>query len=93
MHKAKQIVLCALAGCATMGAIWLGVAQEQKKTEALAGFNTPSFNSAASISNGLPEPAGDSFALDQQIFERNHQAKAMTTRKQGWVPSITQPPA
>lgn len=40
--------------------------------EAPAGFNTPSFNGAQSISNGLPEPAGDSFALDQQVYELNH---------------------
>jgi CxxC motif-containing protein (DUF1111 family) len=40
-------------------------------TEAPAGFNTPSFNSAASISNGLPEPAGDTFARDQQVYEEN----------------------
>ena len=40
-------------------------------TEAPAGFNTPSFNGAHSISNGIVEPPGDTFALDQQIFELN----------------------
>jgi CxxC motif-containing protein (DUF1111 family) len=40
-------------------------------TEAPAGFNTPSFNGAASISNGLVEPPGDTFAHDQQIYEQN----------------------
>jgi hypothetical protein len=40
-------------------------------TEAPAGFNTPSFNSAASISNGLVEPPGDTFARDQQVYEEN----------------------
>jgi CxxC motif-containing protein (DUF1111 family) len=40
-------------------------------TEAPAGFNTPSFNGAHSINNGLIEPPGDSFALDQQIYEQN----------------------
>jgi CxxC motif-containing protein (DUF1111 family) len=48
-----------------------GIAQ-QSATEAPAGFNTPSFDSAASISNGADEPQGDSFALDQQVFEKNH---------------------
>jgi CxxC motif-containing protein (DUF1111 family) len=40
-------------------------------TEAPAGFNTPSFNSAASINNGLTEPTGDTFAQDQQVYEEN----------------------
>ncbi len=40
-------------------------------TEAPAGFNTPSFNGAASINNGLVEPAGDTFARDQQVYEEN----------------------
>jgi len=40
-------------------------------TEAPAGFNTPSFNSAQSISNGIVEPPGDTFARDQQVYENN----------------------
>jgi CxxC motif-containing protein (DUF1111 family) len=40
-------------------------------TEAPAGFNTPSFNGAASINNGLIEPPGDTFARDQQVYEEN----------------------
>jgi CxxC motif-containing protein (DUF1111 family) len=40
--------------------------------EAPAGFNTPSFNGAQSVNNGMVEPPGDTFALDQQIFELNH---------------------
>src|SRR5579863_1125068 len=40
-------------------------------TEAPTGFNTPSFNGAHSISNGLVEPPGDTFAHDQQIYEQN----------------------
>src|SRR6202521_1570224 len=40
-------------------------------TEAPAGFNTPSFNGAHSISNGIVEPPGDTFARDQQIYEQN----------------------
>jgi CxxC motif-containing protein (DUF1111 family) len=48
-----------------------GISQPSAK-EAPAGFNTPSFNAAQSISNGIPEPSGDTFALDQQIYELNH---------------------
>src|SRR5258708_4334494 len=42
-------------------------------TEAPAGFDTPTLAQdpgSKSVSNGIPEPAGDSFALDQQLFER-----------------------
>jgi CxxC motif-containing protein (DUF1111 family) len=41
-------------------------------TEAPAGFNTPSFNGAQSISNGIVEPPGDTFARDQEIYEQDH---------------------
>ena len=40
-------------------------------SEAPAGFNTPSFNGAHSVSNGIEEPAGDSFARDQEVYEQN----------------------
>ena len=64
--------LCASAGCALVLTTFAGIAQ-QSFPDALAGFNTPSFDSAHSISNGLEEPpGGDTFALDQQVFEKNH---------------------
>jgi CxxC motif-containing protein (DUF1111 family) len=53
---------------------FLGTAQESAK-EAPAGFNTPSFNSAASISNGIVEPPGDTFARDQNVYEENEAIK------------------
>src|SRR5580692_11615148 len=46
-----------------------GIAQ-QSATEAPGGFDTPTFTPAQSVSNGIPEPTGDTFALDQQIFEQ-----------------------
>jgi CxxC motif-containing protein (DUF1111 family) len=54
----------------------LAVIAQQSATEAPAGFSTPSFNGAQSISNGIAEPTGDSFALDQQRFEENKDIKA-----------------
>ncbi len=45
---------------------------QQSAREAPAGFNTPSFNGGQSVSNGIAEPPGDSFALDQQVYELNH---------------------
>src|SRR5271155_3245303 len=52
----------------TLGLV--GIAQQSAK-EAPAGFSTPSFNSAQSISNGIVEPSGDTFARDQNVYEEN----------------------
>jgi CxxC motif-containing protein (DUF1111 family) len=50
------------------------LAQQQVADEAPAGFDTPTLQTAAagsqSVSNGISEPAGDTFARDQQIFEK-----------------------
>lgn len=87
MPPQKKVVsyVCALAGCAGLFTVLAGIAQ-QSAPEAPAGFNTPSFNSSASVSNGIDEPPGDSFALDQQIFERNHQAKSDDSTETGLGP-------
>jgi CxxC motif-containing protein (DUF1111 family) len=44
-------------------------------TEAPAGFDTPTLvktPGAMSVSNGIVEPSGDNFALDQQVYETQH---------------------
>jgi hypothetical protein len=56
---------------------FVGIAQQSAK-EAPAGFNTPSFNSAQSVSNGIVEPPGDTFARDQNVYEENEGG-------QGWA--------
>jgi CxxC motif-containing protein (DUF1111 family) len=65
-----------LSGCVLAGAVRIAIVlagtDGPPPQEAPAGFNTPSFNAAQSVSNGIVEPPGDSFALDQQIFELNH---------------------
>lgn len=48
-----------------------GIAQ-QSATEAPAGFTTPTLTPARSLSNGMPEPTGDRFALDQRHFEKRN---------------------
>lgn len=71
------LVLC-------IGAAVVVIAQ-QSATEAPAGFTTPTLGEAVgtggeltgnagsqSISNGIAEPPGDTFALDQAHFERRH---------------------
>jgi CxxC motif-containing protein (DUF1111 family) len=61
------LLVCFTALLATVIA---GIAQ-QPAAEAPAGFSTPSFNGAQSVSNGMVEPPGDTFALDQQSFEQD----------------------
>jgi CxxC motif-containing protein (DUF1111 family) len=50
-------------------------AQTLQATEAPAGFDTPTLvrtPGSKSSSNGIVEPPGDTFALDQQIYETQH---------------------
>jgi len=69
----RLISICVLLlGVAVVGLT--GIAQ-QSATEAPAGFDTPTLAQDAgsqSKSNGLTEPSGDTFALDQQNYERVH---------------------
>jgi CxxC motif-containing protein (DUF1111 family) len=68
----RKVLLCSCL-FAALTALGTGLARVAAKsaTEAPAGFNTPSFNSAQSISNGIVEPPGDTFARDQQVYENN----------------------
>ena len=63
----------------------IAVIGEQSVTEAPAGFTTPTLGQivgpdgklignpgSQSVSNGIAEPPGDTFALDQAQFERRH---------------------
>ena len=53
----------------------LAMQADQSATEAPAGFDTPTLASqpgSQSSSNGIAEPAGDTFAFDQQKFETTH---------------------
>lgn len=56
------------------GLITVGLLAQQAATEAPAGFDTPTLQTqnagSQSFSNGLPEPAGDTFTRDQQVFEK-----------------------
>src|SRR6202166_871291 len=68
----RKVLLCSCL-FAAVAALGTGLARVAAKsaTEAPAGFNTPSFNSAQSISNGIVQPPGDTFARDQQVYEKN----------------------
>jgi CxxC motif-containing protein (DUF1111 family) len=70
-----------------IGAAAVALVAQQSATEAPAGFTTPTLGQtisstgeltmtpgSQSISNGIAEPPGDTFALDQAQFERKHDA-------------------
>ena len=71
-HRMPTLLLCLFA----LLAIGIAGIAQQAATEAPAGFTTPSFTPAQSVSNGIPEPPGDTFALDQQIFEQRKDISA-----------------
>jgi CxxC motif-containing protein (DUF1111 family) len=77
----RKIAILAFVGIA------VGLIAQQTETEAPAGFNTPTVQAtisptgeltvlagSQSVSNGIQEPPGDTFALDQAQFERRHDA-------------------
>lgn len=71
----RKLISVALLIVAAL-AIGLAVAQ-QSATEAPAGFDTPTLAQNAgsqSTSNGIAQPQGDTYALDQTKFEQDHDA-------------------
>ena len=77
----KTIVIFSIIGAA----VAVVLIAQQSTTEAPAGFTTPTLGhtvgptgeitgnpGSQSISNGIAEPPGDTFALDQAQFERKH---------------------
>jgi CxxC motif-containing protein (DUF1111 family) len=69
----RKVLLCSCL-FAALTVLGTGLARVAAKsaTEAPAGFNTPSFSGAQSVSNGIVEPPGDTFARDQEVYEQNH---------------------
>ena len=76
-----------IACASIVGAAAVALVAQQSATEAPAGFTTPTLGQtisstgqltvapgSQSISNGIAEPPGDTFALDQAQFERKHDA-------------------
>ena len=77
----KKIVIFSIIGAA----VAVVLIAQQSTTEAPAGFTTPTLGhtvgptgeitgnpGSQSVSNGIAEPPGDTFALDQAQFERRH---------------------
>jgi hypothetical protein len=72
----KYISIAAL----TIGvlAMVVAVVAQQGPTEAPTGFDTPTLAQdpgSQSVSNGIAEPPGDTYALDQARFEQDHDAR------------------
>ena len=74
LRRKVLVSVCLFGALIALTVGFVGIAQ-QSATEAPAGFNTPSFNSAQSISNGIVEPPGDTFARDQNVYEENEAVK------------------
>src|SRR5580692_3142497 len=71
----KKLIRTAVFMAAIGMHVPLWAAPPQPVTEAPAGFDTPTLVKAPgsmSVSNGIVEPGGDQFALDQQIYETQH---------------------
>src|SRR5271156_6065004 len=74
LRRKVLVSVCLFGALIALTLGFVGIAQQSAK-EAPAGFNTPSFNSAQSISNGIVEPSGDTFARDQNVYEENEAVK------------------
>lgn len=70
INRKASLLICCLGSLAAVVVI-----AQQHATEAPAGFTTPTLvqnPGSQSVSNGMVEPRGDTFALDQQRFEQQH---------------------
>jgi CxxC motif-containing protein (DUF1111 family) len=69
----RKVLLCScLFAALTVLGTGLAKVTAKSTSDAPAGFSTPSFNGAQSVSNGIVEPPGDTFARDQEVYEQNH---------------------
>lgn len=72
-HRCISVLVLLVAALAM---VFAGSAQ-QDASEAPTGFNTPTLvqnPGSQSVSNGIAEPAGDTYALDQGVFEQENDA-------------------
>ena len=72
-HRCVSLAVLLLG---TLAVVLASIAQ-QGPTEAPTGFDTAPLAQSAgsqSVSNGIAQPAGDTYALDQSKFERDHDA-------------------
>src|ERR1700746_90074 len=73
----RKCISFAVFALGALAIVVAGVAQ-QSPTEAPTGFDTPTLAQdpgSQSVSNGIAEPSGDTYALDQTRFEQDHDAR------------------
>jgi hypothetical protein len=83
----RKCISFAVFGLGALAMVVAGIAQ-QGPTEAPTGFDTPTLAQdpgSQSVSNGIAEPSGDTYALDQTRFEQVNSRKS--------APAITTPMA
>jgi CxxC motif-containing protein (DUF1111 family) len=81
MKRISSLVMTVFVGVLAVGVLAAGVvavgfaAAQQSAVEAPAGFDTPTLAQdpgSQSVSNGIAQPPGDDYALDQARFEQDH---------------------
>jgi hypothetical protein len=70
MERFTRTVVLSVLALAGLFLAKLPAVRSQSATEAPTGFTTTTANSAQSLSNGFPVVSGDSFAQDQDEFEK-----------------------
>src|SRR5580693_2528488 len=73
----RKCIAFAVFALGALAIVVAGVAQ-QGPTAAPTGFDTPTLAQdpgSQSVSNGIAEPSGDTYALDQTRFEQDHDAR------------------
>ena len=73
----RKCISFAVFALGALAMVVVGIAQ-QGPTEAPTGFDTPTLAQdpgSQSVSNGIAEPSGDTYALDQTRFEQDHDAR------------------
>src|SRR5580693_4030933 len=73
----RKCISFAVFALGALAMVVAGIAQ-QGPTEAPTGFDTPTLAQdpgSQSVSNGIAEPSGDTYALDQTRFEQDHDAR------------------
>src|SRR6201987_1841116 len=73
----RRYIPIAVLAVVVLAIVVAGVAQQQGPSEAPTGFDTPTLaqnNGSQSVSNGIAQPPGDTYALDQTLFEQHYDA-------------------
>ena len=82
-NKMPHLLLCLYV----LLAIGIAGIAQQSATEAPAGFETPTFTPTLSVSNGMPEPAGEASHSTSRSLNKGKTSTPV------WAPYLTRPHA